>query len=110
MSEKSEKTEKKYELLFCIVNIGYADTVMDAAREAGARGGTMMSGRGGSNLEAENFFHIAIQAEKEIMMILVPEEIRDDVMRSVYKNAGLNTDAHGIVFSMPVDRTIGLEL
>ena len=100
--------DKKYELIFCIVNSGYSGIVMDAARSAGATGGTLMRGRGSAGKEAEEFFHIQIEPEKEIVMILAPEEIRDAIMSSVYKEAGLSSAGQGIIFSLPVTRTAGL--
>lgn len=100
--------EKKYELILCIVNAGFSEIVMDAAKEAGARGGTLLRGRGTANREAEEFFHITIQPDKEIVMILVPEEIKDQTLKNIYKMAGLNTAGQGIAFSLPVDRTVGL--
>lgn len=99
--------ENKYELILCIVNAGFSETVMDAAKEAGARGGTLLRGRGTANREAEEFFHINIQPDKEIVMILVPADIKDPVLQSVYRAAGLNTAGQGIAFSLPVDRTVG---
>lgn len=100
--------EQKYELIISIVNAGFSETVMDAAREAGARGGTLLRGRGTANREAEEYFHINIQPDKEILMILVTEDIKDEVLRSIYKSAGLSTAGQGIAFSLPVDRTVGL--
>lgn len=100
--------EKKYELIFCIVNAGFSETVMDAAKEAGARGGTLLRGRGTANQEAEELFHITIQPEKEIVMILVPREIKDAVLKGIYKAAGLSTAGQGIAFSLAVDKTVGL--
>ena len=100
--------ENAYELILCIVNAGFSETVMDAAKEAGARGGTLLRGRGTANREAEEYFHINIQPEKEIVMILVPTDIKDSVLQSVYRAAGLNTAGQGIAFSLPVDRTVGL--
>ncbi len=97
-----------YEVIFCIVNDGFSDLVMDAAREAGARGGTVMHARGTANKEAENFFGITIQPEKEIVMILVPARIKDEVLRALYRNAGLKTEGQGIAFSMAVDDVVGL--
>lgn len=100
--------DKKYELVFCIVNAGYSGTVMDAARAAGATGGTLMRGRGSAGKEAEEFFHIQIEPEKEIVMIITPEEIKDAIMSSIYKEAGLATAGQGIIFSLPVTKTAGL--
>ncbi|MBR1705960.1 MAG: hypothetical protein IJ721_04120 [Bacteroidales bacterium] len=97
-----------YEMVFCIVNAGFSEKVMDAAKGAGARGGTIIRGRGTANPEAEEFFHIHIQPEKEILLILVPAAIKDDVLRAVYKEAGLGSESQGIAFSLPVSRTAGL--
>ena len=97
-----------YEVVFCIVNEGYSDVVMDAAKEAGARGGTVIHARGTANKEAEKFFHITIQPEKEIVMILVPADIKDAVLHALYRNAGLKSEGQGIAFSMAVDDVVGL--
>lgn len=97
-----------YEAVFCIVNDGFSDVVMDAAREAGARGGTVIHARGTANKEAEKFFKITIQPEKEIVMILVPADIKDDVLRAIYRNAGLKTEGQGIAFSVAVGDVVGM--
>ena len=102
-------SENSFELVVCIVNAGFSQNVMEAARSAGARGGMVLRARGTANPEAEEFFNIAIQPDTEMVMILVPKEIKDDVMQAVYKEEGLATDAQGIVFSLPVSRTTTLK-
>ena len=97
--------EKKYEMVVCIVNAGFSQNVVEAARAAGARGGTVIRARGTANPEAEEFFNIHIQPEKEMVMMLVPKAIKDEVIRTVYKEAGLGAEAQGIAFSMPVSHT-----
>ena len=97
-----------YELIICIVNAGFSETVMTAAKEQGARGGTVLHARGTAAKEAEELFHITIQPEKEIVMIVVPHKIRDAVLHAVYQQAGLKTAGQGISFSMPVTNTVGL--
>lgn len=101
--------ERKYEVIFCVINAGFSDTVMFAARKAGASGGTIIKGRGIAGRDALEKYKILIQPEKEIVMILVPREIKDDVLRSIYDHAGLNTEGQGIAFSMPVERAVGLK-
>ena len=98
----------EYEVIFCIINAGYSELVMDAAKEVGARGGTVMNAKGTANREAEQFFKIAIQPEKEVVMILVPKDIKDDVLHAIYKHAGLKSEGSGIAFSMPVNHVVGL--
>ena len=98
----------KHEMIMCIVNAGFSETVMEAAKSAGARGGTILNGRGTANKEAESFFHIAIQPEKEVVMILGPAEIKDAVLHALYQKAGLDTMGQGIAFSLPVDEVVGL--
>ena len=97
--------EKKFELVVCIVNAGYSENVMKAARSAGARGGSIVRGRGSANPESEEFFGVTIQPDKEIVLVLVTADIKDAVLKIIYKNAGLSTEGAGIVFSLPVSRT-----
>ena len=97
-----------YEMIVCIINSGFSDTVMEAANEFGATGGTVLHARVTANKEAESFFKITIQPEKEVVMILVPAKIKDDVLHAIYRNAGLKTPGQGIAFSLPVDSAVGL--
>ena len=99
---------KGFEVVLCILNKGFSDVAMDAARAAGARGGTIMHGRGTASKDAEKLFNITIQPEKEIAMILVAGEIRDAVLKALYDAVGVNTEAQGIAFSLPVDNVIGI--
>ena len=100
--------EFNHEAIFCIVNSGYSEAVMEAAKKFGARGGTVINARGTAGKEAETFFHITIQPEKEIVMILVPSEIKENVMHALYKEVGLDTAGQGIAFAMPVDGVVGI--
>ena len=97
-----------HELIICIVNTGFTDVVMSAAKEVGARGGTVIHGRGTANKDAEEFFHISIQPDKEMVMILVPSEIREAVLHAVYNSAGLKTAGQGIAFALPVSNVVGI--
>lgn len=97
-----------HEVIFCIVNAGFSDAVMDAAKEFGAGGGTVIRARGTANTEAEKLFNIVIQPEKELVMILVDRKIRDDILHAIYRAVGLNTAGQGIAFSLPVDQVVGL--
>ena len=98
----------KHEVILCIVNAGFSDAVMDAAREFGARGGTVIHARGTANAEAERLFNIAIQPEKEIVMILVESAIKNDILHALYQKVGLESDGKGIAFCLPVEDVVGL--
>lgn len=98
----------EHEAIFAIVNAGFADVVMDAARAYGAMGGTVIHARGTANGEAEKLFGILIQPEKEIVMILVPTALKDDILHAIYRSAG--TQGQGIAFSLPVDDTVGIRV
>ena len=98
----------QHECIVCIVNAGFSDAVMDAAKEFGARGGTVVHARGTASQEAEKFFQLTIQPDKEMVMILVPAEIKDDILHALYRAVGLKTPGQGIAFSLPVDGVVGL--
>ena len=97
-----------YEMIMAIVNDGYTDLVMDAAKKAGARGGTVLTARGTGNKDIEKFFGVVITPEKQIVMILVPKDMKDAVIASIYKECGINTKGQGIAFAMPVSDVIGI--
>ncbi|MDR0425613.1 MAG: P-II family nitrogen regulator [Clostridiales bacterium] len=97
-------------LIVTIVNKGYADTVMEAAREAGASGGTVLHARGTGTLEAEKIFGIAIEPEKDLLLILTGDEKRPDIMKAVYRETGLSTGGMGICFSLPVEDLLGTSI
>lgn len=98
----------QYEMIFCIVNTGFAVEAMEAAKKAGAKGGTILRARGTANPESEEFYGISIQPDKEILWIIVPKDIKDDVMHKLYQDVGLANEGKGIAFSLPVSHAIGL--
>ena len=100
--------EYKHELVVCIINAGHSQDVVDAARTAGARGATVVRARGTANAKSEKLFGIPIQPEKEMVLIIVKSEIKDDVLRALYNNCGLESDGQGIAFSLPVEQVVGL--
>lgn len=95
--------ESNKELIVCIINNGFSDLVMEAAKRSGAKGGTTFHARGTGNLDVEKFFGITISPDKEVVLIVVEKDIKDEVVTAIYKDAGLNTKGQGIVFTLPVD-------
>ena len=98
-----------YKCILAIVNNGFSEAAMDAAKACGARGGTVLHGRGTISKEAEKFFNISIQPEKEIVMILAPVELIDNILKGLYNAIGTSTPAQGIAFALPVDEVVGIE-
>ena len=101
-------TTNNHEVIFAIVNAGFAEDVMDIARELGVRGGTILNARGVAKEEAAAFFGITLHAEKEILMMVVEKELRDPVLNAIYKKMGMAKKAKGIAFSLPVSDVAGL--
>ena len=97
-----------HEVIFAIVNAGFAEDVMDVAREQGVRGGTILNARGVVNEDAAAFFGITLHQDKEILMMVVDKDIRDKVLNALYKEMGLGKKSQGIVFSLPVSDVAGL--
>lgn len=97
-----------YEVIFAIVNEGYAEDVMDVAREQGARGGTILNARGVTRQDVADFFGINLNIEKEIVMMVVKKDIKDSILNAIYKEMGMAKKAQGIAFSLPVTDTAGL--
>lgn len=98
----------KYDLIITIVNRGFAEDVMTAARHAGAFGGTIINARGTGKHELEKFFGTVIEPEKEAVLILIERGIRSAVMEAICNEAGLSKEGMGICFSLPVDGVAGI--
>lgn len=96
-----------YELITVIANEGATDAVMNAARAAGARGGTVIHGKGTGVKGASKFYNVSIASEKEIILIVASLEQKAEIMRSVLKSAGPDTKAGAVVFSLPVTEVAG---
>ena len=100
--------KNEFSLVLAIVNKGNTDLVMEAARKAGARGGTITVARGTGNQELAKEYGIVIQPEKEMVFIVVSNDIKDAVMKAIYDEAGISTKGMGIVVSLPISDTVGL--
>ena len=101
-------TTNNHEVIFAIVNSGFAEDVMEVARQQGVRGGTILNARGVAREDAAAFFGITLHAEKEILMMVVEKDIRDSVLNAIYKEMGMAKAAQGIAFSLPVSDVTGL--
>lgn len=108
--EESALKDTTYELVIVIANQGYIEMVMDAARGAGAYGGTVIHAKGTGMEQAEKFMGVSLAAEKEMIFIVAKKEQKNDIMKAVMEQAGLDTKAKSIVFSLPVTDTAGLRL
>ena len=96
-----------YELIVVIANEGRTDTVMNAARAAGARGGTVLHGKGTGSEAAMKFLNISIADEKEVILIVAPTAEKTAIMSEILKKAGPDTDAKAIAFSLPTSAVAG---
>ena len=107
-AEETMEKELTHELIVVIANRGYTDMVMDAARAAGATGGTAIHAKGTGAELARKFFGVSIADEKEVVLILTKTEDRKPIMKGIMNDAGMHTEAHALVFSLPVSDLAGL--
>lgn len=108
--EESSLKETKYELLIVIANQGYTELIMDAARKVHAAGGTVIHARGTGSEHAQKFLGVTLVPEKELILIVVKKDQKNDIMNAIMQEAGLESKARSIVFSLPVTQTAGMRL
>jgi nitrogen regulatory protein PII len=95
-------------LIVSIVRKGWGSTVLDASVKAGARGGTVLFGRGAGINEQEKIFGLSIEPEKEIVLTVVYANQIETILAQIVKAADLNDTGRGIAFVIPVDRVVGV--
>ena len=103
---EEEKMQTVQELIVAVYEKGYTDMVMDAAREAGAGGGTTIRAKG-TGAGAQRFFGLSLAEEKEMLFIVAPTEKRKEIMKAIMQKAGIDSKAHSLVFSLPVTESAG---
>ena len=111
--KKGAESELKgtiYELIIVITNIGYNDMAMEAARKAGATGGTIIHARGTARKEAEEFMGISLATERDMIFIVTTSEDKNRIMTAIMEEAGIDTKAGSLVFSLPVTSTAGFKI
>lgn len=108
--EESIMKNTIHELIVVIAEQGYTEMIMDAARGAGAYGGTVIHAKGTGMQAADKFMGVSLAAEKEIIYIVTKTEQKNSIMQAIMEKAGLDSKAKSIVFSLPVTDTAGLRL
>ncbi len=106
--EEDEMFDAKYEMIEVICQDGYSEDIMAVARKAGAKGGTVISGRGTSTDEDVKFFGTPLVPEKEILMIVIEKEKSEKVKKAISQMEILNKKGMGIMFSIPVRDFVNL--
>lgn len=106
--DENRMTDTTYALIAAVVNRGFSNEVMDAARTAGAGGGTVVHSRSIGNEEASSFWGLSVQEEKEIVLILADRDKKMDIMRGISERCGMHSDAQGIVMALPIDSVMGI--
>lgn len=97
-----------FDLIVTVVSKGNGSLVVEAARNAGAEGGTVLFGRGTGIHERQRIFNIPIEPEKEIILTLVPQSITDRVVDAINEAAELSKPGRGIAFVLEAKRVIGI--
>lgn len=110
IEEESSLKETEFELLVAIANAGHIETIMDAARSAHAPGGTVVHAKGTGMEHARKFLGISLAEEKEMIFIVVRTKQKNEIMKAVMEQAGTNSPAGAVLFSLPVTSTAGLRL
>lgn len=98
-----------YQMVIAVVNQGYSEDVMAAARPAGAAGGTVLHSRRVGKDETLTFWGISVQPEKEIVMILCRQEEKQAIMKAIADSCGMRSEAQGLVISVPVETVVGID-
>lgn len=97
----------KYSLIAVMVNQGYSENVMEAAREAGAGGGTVIPSRNIANEKVKGFWGSGFQEEKDIVLIVSDSDSKLAIMQAIGDKCGMHSDAKGMIISLPIDSVIG---
>lgn len=106
---KMDAKDSAYSMILVAANYGYSDEIIDAARKAGAKGGTIIKGRRRGSESVMQFLGVTMQEEQEFIIMVVPKDKKTDIMVEISRACGLKTSAHGVVLAIPVEDIMGVE-
>lgn len=107
--KESVMKDTNYELIIAVTNYGYNAKVMEAAKKAGARGGTLLHGRGLGLKQSQKFLGVSLVSEKELLLIVTKTSDKNNIMKAIMDEAGIESDAGTICFSLPVSDVSGIK-
>lgn len=99
----------RFKLILSSVKTDITDQIVDAAKEAGATGATIIPARGTGIHEAKSFFGLSLEAQTDIIMFLVEEHLVSKILDSIKKAGEFHKPGTGIAFVLPIEHVIGLE-
>lgn len=102
-------SDVKYSVVAAVVNQGYSENVMEAAKEMGASGGTVVPSRYIGNEQSTSFWGMSLQNEKDMVLIITDNSKKLDIMQAIGEKCGIHSEAKGIVVSLPIDAVIGID-
>ncbi len=105
-----KSSDRKFDLVVVAVAANFVDQAVDAARSAGAAGGTIIRAQSMKNDKAEQFIGITLVQEQEILLVLTKKENTEPILSALSASVGAKTEAGGVIFSVPVDRTAGISV
>ena len=101
--------KSKYHLIITVASEGSSEKIMNAAKKNGANGGTLVKGRGLGGKNTFKLFNLTLEPEKDVVFIVCKDEDKNKIMQGVLEKGGMNTDARGMCFSLPIDHMIGMD-
>lgn len=110
MEAENMKGETALTLIITIMNQGYSEDLMEAAKAAGATGGTVIHARRAGDHDYLSFLGVSIQEEQEMVFIIARREEKKDIMKAINHEFSLRSEAQGITISVPVDSAVGLDM
>ena len=105
---KKVKTQREYCLIVTAMQKGFAEEAMEAARAAGAAGGSVLTAATLGDKKAEQLIGVTLQKETDVLLILAKNDGKDAITEAILKKVGLKTDGGGVVFTLPVDSIAGV--
>ena len=99
----------RFKLIIATVKTDVTDSIVDAAKAAGATGATVTPARGTGIHEAKTFFGLTLETQTDLVMFLLEEHLVEAVMKAICKAGHFEKPGTGIAFVLPVDQVAGLE-
>ena len=100
-----------FKLIIAFVDDARTNKVMNAARDAGATGATVVSNARGEGLKkSKTFFGLSLETQRDVVLFLVEEHLSRSILEKVCEVGGFDdSPGTGIALQIDVEDAVGVQ-
>ncbi|MBK1644155.1 transcriptional regulator [Thiocapsa imhoffii] len=100
----------KFSVLVAILAEELEEPAIDAAKQAGAGGVTILGARGIGAEEKKTFFGLTYEGSQSVLIFVLERKLSLSVMKTMCERLDLKSHTKGVIFTVPLEHIAGIDI